>query len=150
EVARLIGLLDDWKKRNRFKDRNLAARLHLVAAKFLMSADENQGERAALYLKQGLECEPTDRNLIVLLQGGVAAMAVLGTSSGTGFVVAADANNIHILTNNHVVGTSTGKNKGRLYVRLHGVTNPVPAVLVAADKERDMALIRIRQPAGNR
>ena len=60
---------------------------------------------------------------------------VLGQSSGSGVIITADG---EIVTNAHVVaGAAT------ISVRIPGETEPRPAVVVASDPSRDLALLRI-------
>lgn len=129
--AKHVQKLDQWKKTCRFQDPDRGARVFLVACDLLRR--DGQEEAALNYVEEGMACEPTDRRLRQQL---AFAGALLGMSSGTGFVVAPGG---YILTNHHVAGEAR-----RLVVRLPGQREAVPAELVAQDAKRDMALIRLK------
>jgi S1-C subfamily serine protease len=131
-LAKLAASLRDWQKVRKFKDPDLAAVLHLVAARSLSEAGRQ--EDALAVLRAGRAYTPKDERLARVLRADTAA---LGLGSGTGFVVSTDG---YVLTNNHVVGD------GKVMVRLGEAM--VPAEVVARDKKRDMALIRVKPPAG--
>ena len=135
EVTEVVAMLERWEKMYRFKDGNRGARLHLLAAALLAQVD--QQEAAMSHVKAGQAYKPSDKKLAERLDRIASGFTL---SSGTGFVV---GTNGHILTNHHVIG-----GKGRVLVRLPGVKEPVPAEVIARDKERDIALIRIEVPAG--
>jgi S1-C subfamily serine protease len=134
QVAAVVGLLDAWKKNYRFKDKDVGAFLHLAAARLLALAGRH--ERAEEYLQAGQRCGPTNPWLVRLLADPLAA---LGFSTGTGFVVGEGL----LLTNWHVV-----KGPGQALVRVPGREKPLLAAVVAADKRRDIALLRVALPQG--
>jgi putative serine protease PepD len=58
-----------------------------------------------------------------------------GEAVGTGVIISADG---EILTNNHVIAGG-----GDVQVRFSGNTEPLPATVVAADPDNDLALLRV-------
>src|SRR5205807_488049 len=54
ELTRLVAEFEEWKKKNRFKDPDRAARLHLLASLVFVKLDNE--ERALDYIRQALEC----------------------------------------------------------------------------------------------
>lgn len=137
EIRRVIGELDDWKKKHQFKDPDRAALTHLYAAVRLRSAE--QDEEALKYLKQANDYKPRDPGLVFRLRQMEAYIRGYDVS-GTGFVVAADG---HILTNHHVI---EGESKNS--VRLPDRKQRLPAKVLAKDPERDIALLKIEVPDG--
>jgi S1-C subfamily serine protease/thioredoxin-related protein len=133
--AKYLARLDDWKKVYRFKDQNCAARLHLIAADLEMRAQEY--DPAWKLIQQGLAYEPTNPQLRYWL---FLTEVRLCRGTGTGFIVAPGG---YIMTNHHVIS-----GPGRIMVLVPGVKDLVPADIVAADPEGDLALLRIALPAG--
>jgi S1-C subfamily serine protease/thioredoxin-related protein len=137
QLPTMVQELERWKQGREFRDNDRAARLHFMAAGVL--AETEQREEAAKYADQALAYDPQDESLregIKLVQGLLGG--VLG--SGTGFVVDPRG---YVLTNSHVVD-----GPGRMFVRLPGSQEKTPAEMVAQDKRRDIALLRVRLPEG--
>jgi S1-C subfamily serine protease len=135
KVTEAVAGLDGWKKQFRFKDVNRAARLHLAAAHLL--AQTEQHDAAMRLLKEGAAYKPTDPELRRQLTN---VAGVLGLSSGTGFIAAEGG---YVLTNRHVVSA-----KGKVFVRVPNVPDPLPADVLARDERRDIALLRVAAPGG--
>jgi S1-C subfamily serine protease len=137
-VLKAVAALEEWKKKHPFQDADRAAGLHLFAARSLTLVDRNT--EAAAQIQAGLACHPKNADLLATLKAGAAAIEG-GEGGGTGFAISADG---HLLTNFHVIEDAEQK----LVVRVPGVKEPVPARVVAKDKKRDMALLKIAVPAG--
>jgi S1-C subfamily serine protease len=134
----LVGEIDAWRKNNRVKEPDRLAGLYMkLGVRLALASDP---ERARQCFQAGLACKPADAELLGLLKRAAAGRLPLG--SGTGFVVSAEG---HLLTNHHVIA-----GPGRLVVELRGGAQPLPAEVVAEDKERDIALLRVELPAGAR
>jgi serine protease Do len=112
-----------------------AAGLLVLAAS--LEARRGQTEVALKTIEEAVSYKPTEPKLKTRLQ---ELAALLRPSSGTGFVVAEGG---YILTNHHVID-----GPGKVLVRLAADQEPVPAQVVAVDKERDMALIQLMSPDG--
>lgn len=134
EGLKTVTALDGWKNAHgRFKDGDRAARLHLRAGQLLAAA--GKFEDALGYIQDGLSYGPRDANL---QQSLANSMSALGLGSGTGFIISEDG---LILTAHHVI-----EGPGRVLVPLPRIKKPLRAKVVARDKERDMALLRIDPP----
>jgi S1-C subfamily serine protease/thioredoxin-related protein len=128
--------LETWKKSHKFKNPNAAAVIHMRLAAALFQADD--ATDASRFLKEALDCGPTDPRLREMLEDRVAE-SNHPVSSGTGFAVAKHG---YFVTNNHVV-----EGPGTIWVRLPGdAKKEVAAKIVAADEEHDIALIQLVEP----
>jgi S1-C subfamily serine protease len=140
-ALKLVEQLEASKKTFRFKDGNRGAGLHLIAATILNKAGKKT--EALRHVNDAIAYKPADpelkRDLAIAKRALELADEVPDArfEAGTGFVIAPGG---YVLTNSHVI---EGK-KGKIKVRLPGVKEPVPADIVAADDERDMALIQIK------
>ena len=135
ELKPVVDFLEGWKKDHKFKDPDAAAKLHLkFAAMFGRGGDD---EMAATLVQEALDCKPNDPEFRAYLQH-LVEMIGGPVSSGSGFVVAEGG---YILTNNHVVA-----GPGKLWVRVSG-QKEVQADVIAADEKRDIALIKLQDPA---
>lgn len=72
---------------------------------------------------------------VVAVQSNLVRNGQAGESLGTGLVVTADG---EIITNAHVVGDAT-----TVHVRLNGESEPREAAVIATDRSRDLALLRL-------
>jgi thioredoxin-related protein len=135
DFARLAGRLDEWKKTNTFKDKNLAARLHYSAGRLAVQAGERNA--ALKYALDGMAYRPDDARLH---QGLFALAGEMGLTCGSGFVVAPGG---YILTNAHVVAGG-----GRISVRVENQAQTVPAKVLAEDVERDIAVLKVESRPG--
>ncbi len=128
--------LESWKTSHKFKNPNAAAVVHMRLAAALFEADDQS--EATRFLKEALDCGPTDPRLREMLDDRVAE-SNHPVSSGTGFAVAEHG---YIVTNNHVV-----EGPGSISVRLPGNDKKeVAAKLVAADEQHDVALLQLVEP----
>jgi serine/threonine protein kinase len=134
-LTEAIAALDEWKKTYRFKDPNVAARLHLKAGDALEALGKS--DQARVYYRQGLSYKPTDKQI-------EKRLTVLGAriyrTSCTGFIVDAGG---YVLTSEHVI-----QGPGNVLVRVPGQAEDVPAEIVARDEPLDTALLRIKVPNG--
>ena len=137
-VRQVIGELDDWKRKHQFKDPNRAAVMHAYAAIRLASAA--QSSDAEKYLQEAAAYKPADPLAFFMLERAKAAIHGEGSGSGTGFMVAADG---HILTNYHVI-----EGVSKTSVRLPGRKDMLPVKVLATDRQRDIALLKIEIPEG--
>ncbi len=140
QIRRVVAELDRWKQEHELQDPNRAALMHAFAALHLaLVAENSEGQK---HVKAASAYGPEDPLALFML--AQAELAVSGydpdSSTGTGFVVAADG---HVLTNHHVIeGGST------ISVRLPGGKRALPAKVLARDGERDIALLKIEVPEG--
>src|SRR5262249_6641683 len=93
-----------------------------------------------------LAMNPTDEQIrqgltALKSQLGLGGDAGLAISTGTGFVVAVRGDERFLLTNHHVISGGGG-----VFVRLPDGKDRAQAEVVAQDKPRDIALLRIRAP----
>jgi hypothetical protein len=125
----------EWGREKRFKDADRAARLCLQAGEELGKVLKKR--ECIQALRQGLAYHPKDEGVRQHLQ---LRMAMLGLSTGTGFAVSPGG---YILTNHHVASEG-----GTLDVRVPNSDEYLPAKVVAQDKDKDMALLRVELPKG--
>ncbi len=144
EALKAVAEFDAWKKTRSFTNREMAAGLHLLAARLLVRVDHRS--EAAEKCKEGLAYEPRSGRLRTMLQegyqvlaGGSGKRSEMAVGSGTGFCVA-DGN--FVLTNHHVID---GAHK--IMVRLNGKKEKYPAALIADNERGDMALLQVAVPA---
>ncbi len=136
EIDRLIAEFEDWDSEHEFKNNDLAALLHLCAARSLALSE--QSEAAEEQIERGLARNPESETVLAQLRMGAAA--IRGVGVGTGFVVSSDG---YVLTNHHVV-----EDARKLAVRLPNRKTDLPVTVMAQDSERDMALLKFDVPAG--
>lgn len=125
--------LDDWVKAGRkFKNVDLAAATYLTVARLLFNAGDPQA--AFTYVDGAYNCSPTDPRLKAYL-AELHDMMTAPESFGSGFVFAPGG---YILTNNHVIA-----GEGKLFVRIPGSKNEIPADVVTASPAVDLAVIKM-------
>lgn len=135
QLAQRLEILEPWLKMTKFVDDNRGVRMHMLAGQLLMEMGDS--EPALAHLERAKTYTPTDPEL-------KAAMAAVGgldpklLGSGTGFVIAEGG---YLLTNNHVAG-----GEGNIAVRIPTQEEPVPAELIHASKDPDIALIKAEFP----
>jgi S1-C subfamily serine protease len=134
DLAQRPGDLEEWRKTYHFRDPNWAAFLHVQASRMLVSTGHPQA--ALNLLKEGQKYKPMDPRMAQVVNNPFVA---LGFSTGTGFVVAAGG---YLMTNHHVV-----QGPGRVFVALPG-KGYIAAEVIAKEKRRDMALLRVNFPFG--
>jgi S1-C subfamily serine protease len=134
EFGQLVNELDAWNKENRFKDKDRAARMHLLAG--VAASCGSKSEQSGKYFKAGLGFNPLDEKLRETLTHAASGKLMFG--SGTGFVVATGG---YVLTNHHVI-----KGPGRTRVLVAQATESVPAKVVFSDERKDIALLKIDAP----
>ena len=104
EAKKVVDRFDEWKKSRTFKDHDLAAELHLMAAEVLLRAGGDLRKEAAEKCKEGLAFSPQDPMVRSLLERYMQALtgeeSELPAGSGSGFCV---AQGNYVLTNHHVI-----------------------------------------------
>jgi S1-C subfamily serine protease len=130
-VAKLVEEFDQWRGKIEIQDPDRAARLHTVAALSLFNLGRR--DEAAGHIDEALARRPKDQQLLVQLQT-LSEIFSGEIGSGTGFVVAPG----YVLTNHHVIA-----GPGRTVVLASGGGEETPAEVVAADEQRDMALLQV-------
>ena len=162
KLAGVLGDLLNWSKSRKFADPDRAVRLHLASAMLLLQAMDDE-DSAIRHIDMARKYTPVDEKLkddLANVERWSRQREQL--SSGTGFVVAAEG---FLLTNLHVVD-----GPGRTMVRVPmsasetpgagapgagapGACAPgagaapamrnVPAILLASDSKRDIALLKV-------
>lgn len=152
EAKKVVDEFDQMKKTRTFKDHDVGAKLHLVAALILCRLGPEYRAEAAQKCKEGLDFGPHDPSVLSFLQqlkqyldgepskpGQAHAFPV---GSGTGFCV---AQGNYVLTNHHVIAGAK-----EIKIHLNGQQERYPAELVAGDEASDMALLKVEFPAGRK
>jgi hypothetical protein len=142
-AKKIVDEFDEWKKARIFKDREIGAALHLLAADVLLNVGQNFGREAVQECKQGLAFDPQNP----LVRSGLEAyhQALTGerpevaVGTGTGFCI---AQGNFILTNHHVI-----EGARKIKVHLNGEKGKYPAQVIADNEASDMALLKIELPA---
>jgi S1-C subfamily serine protease len=111
------------------------ARLHLQAA--TLFGVTHQTAEAAKYIDAALAYQPKNQELREELAGIAAALH--GAGAGTGFVVATGG---LVLTNHHVIERAK-----KVVVQIPERKEPISAKVIASDKRRDLALLKLDLPA---
>ena len=147
EAKKVVEDFDHWKKTRTFKDKEAAAKLHLIAAIILARLDLRK--EAVEKCKEGLAFQPHDPMVRATLQQASRFLSVepgkpvlMPVGSGTGYCI---AQGNYILTNHHVIHKAKEIN-----VRLNGETDTYPAKLIGDSEAGDMALLKVELPAGKK
>jgi S1-C subfamily serine protease len=159
KVAGVLGDLLNWSKSRKFADPDRAVRNHLLSAMLLIQTMDDE-EAAVRHIDLARTYTPADSKLkdeLANVEKWARQREQL--SSGTGFVVAAEG---FILTNHHVIDgpgrtvvrvpspvsddpakpAPDGGNEAQAANDPAGMRN-VPAVVVASDPKRDIALLKV-------
>jgi predicted Zn finger-like uncharacterized protein len=131
EIGRLTGPLEAFRREFRFKDPDRAVKILLITADLLMRL--NRRDEAMSHIKEASAYSPRDGMLARRLE--LYAGAIKGRGAGTGWVAAEGG---FIMTNYHVI-----EGTGKVLVRIPGMADPAPTIVVAQDEKRDMALLRV-------
>lgn len=138
DMRNVIDLTDPWLSR-KFVDPDRAVKTHLMAAQ-LYGAIEDES-KAESHLQRANTYKPTKSELVeALRQVNVMLSNRNVLATGTGFLISEAG---YVMTNNHVI-----EGEGKIVVRIPGQADPVPAEVIAADEERDMALLKLTIPEG--
>jgi S1-C subfamily serine protease len=144
QVKQLVAKFDDWKKNRTFKDKDLAAELHLAAAYVLAQLDLRK--EAEQKCKEALACDPHSPELRSLaeqikeaISGEPGKPVEMPAGSGSGYCI---AQGNYVLTNHHVIHDAK-----KIRVHLNGNMTRYPAKLIADNETGDMALLKIDLPA---
>ena len=125
--------LDEWRKAGRkFKNGDLGASFYIELVTLLGQAGDS--DDAEKYAIEASDLQPTDPRLRMII-GRIRAFATFPISSGSGFVFAPGG---YILTNNHVVD-----GPGKIFVRIAGEKRDIPAEVVGASAQVDLAVIKM-------
>lgn len=140
ELRSLAGALDNWKQRCKFRNPDLAAKLHFLAGTLAKKAGDFQEARR--YFTEGLRNEQADRELLALLRREeLAVKSELLRSpdilAGSGFMVDPAG---YVLTNQHIIA---GANDDAIKVRFAGSNKPLTAHVEFRDPESDLALLKV-------
>ncbi len=126
--------LADWQKAaKKYKDGDAAAHDYLEIAALLFNAGDPQN--AAAFIEGAYNCNPSDPRLKTYL-GQLHDMITSPESFGSGFVFADGG---YVLTNNHVIAGD-----GNIFVRVPGTKIEIPADVVRASAQLDVAVIKMR------
>jgi S1-C subfamily serine protease/thioredoxin-related protein/DNA-directed RNA polymerase subunit RPC12/RpoP len=142
-VMAVIAEFDRWKATRSFPDKDVAAKLHFIAAEILYYCGDFP--KAIKKCEEGLAYDPPNEQLRQQLEEMKEGLADMGkgehpSERGTGYFIAEGG---YLLTNHHVI-----QNNKKLKVRLAGRAEPVPAKLIAQDVEGDIALLKAEIPEG--
>jgi S1-C subfamily serine protease/thioredoxin-related protein len=135
QLTELVNELDEWKSQFQFKNPDIAAELHLIAA---YGCYYTQDERVVKFITDGLSFETTNRAVANQLSELNESLVAGLVGSGTGFVISTDG---YILTNYHVV-----EGEGRIEVKPFGYPESLPAKVIAKSEEPDLALVKVEVP----
>jgi S1-C subfamily serine protease len=133
KILSAVQPLDDWRKAGRkFKNGDLGASFYIELVTLLGQAGDS--DDAEKYAIEASDLQPTDPRLRMII-GRIRAFATFPISSGSGFVFATGG---YILTNNHVVD-----GPGKVFVRIAGEKRDIPAEVVGASAQVDLAVIKM-------
>ena len=141
-AKKVVEKFDKWKKTKTFEDRDMAAKIHLIAA-LLLQPGPTTARRPPRSAKKVWPMSRTTRKCGAgwkCSAGTSAAKGLIPFGSGTGFCV---AQGNYVLTNHHVIARAK-----EIKVHLNGDQTRYPAELIADEKAGDMALLKIDLPAG--
>lgn len=136
-LAPLVRDIEDWKKKyGELKDQEWAAWVWLTLA--LGKAKLEDYEGALICLDEGLKLEPQKQDTRAQLLRGPLSM---GLSTGTAFAI---SNTGHFLTHFQVPGGPS-----KIFLQLPSLKKLLPARLIAAKPELDLAVVKIDVPEGH-
>jgi S1-C subfamily serine protease len=140
EVKRIVDKFDRWKTNRKFKDPDIAAKLHLVAAYAL--ARINLKAEAIQKVNEAKAFNPTDPEtqegideIMEIASGKPGEHHIRPRGSGSGFCIA-DGN--YIMTNHHVIADAK-----KIMIHLEGEKTKYPAHLIADNEDGDMAVLKV-------
>ncbi len=155
QARQIVDEFDRWKKTRSFKDPDVGAKLHLVAAVVLWrlgyrpgteKADSELIKAALQKCKEGLDFHPHDAHtksaldrLSQYLNHEPGKPFLMPVASGSGYCI---AQGNYVLTNHHVI-------RGAKVIRIHlnDEEERYPAKIVGDDEAHDMALLKVELPA---
>jgi len=147
DAKKEVEKFDGWKQKRTFKDREMAAVIHLVIAGMLARLDLRK--EAAEKCKEGLAFQPHNPGVKAYLEQFSRYLSVepgkpflIPVGSGTGYCI---AQGNYLLTNHHVI-----RKAKEIKVRLNNETDMHAAKLIADDDSGDMAILKVDLPAGKK